>query len=220
MWSLEDINRMNAEKPVITKAWHFLAADRKLRYDDNRVVVDGETLLVLDNSIPISLCEYGMHASVKVSDALRYAPGATLCLVEVEGAIIGDDKIVGVSRRSVWSVDGKTLLPYIVQYAAWCAERAKYHAAAARAATDATAARAAASTAARAAANAANVATADADAWAAADAATAAAWAAARAAIAADADATAAARADAAAAELELHEQWWLNTLVTLGAPL
>ena len=75
-------------------AWHFLKADRKLRYYDGREVVDGEELEmkpVRSNSHdggqitePI-LCVSGMHASVKLRDALQYAPGLVLCRVDVTG---------------------------------------------------------------------------------------------------------------------------------------
>ena len=79
-------------------AWHFLPVDKKLRYGDEREVKVGETLGI-PNRIPPKLCRYGMHASVKLFDALQYAPGPILCRVLVTGkTTVGRDKIAGLSR--------------------------------------------------------------------------------------------------------------------------
>ncbi len=191
------------------KAFHFLPADRRLRYGDGRKVRDGETLSYI-NAAPPKLCERGMHASVRCQDALGYAPGAVLCVVDVTGDVTeGDDKIVGRHRKVLWSAGEAVILPLIVEYARWCAERAKGYAyanaasdaAATWAATWAADADAAAFDATWATANAVYV-----------DAAAASAtWAAANAAAAAVA---------AAAAEREAQEAWWTEKLIALGAPL
>jgi hypothetical protein len=124
-------------------AWYFCGSDRKLRYGDGRAIVDGETLTV--DCEPI-LCQQGLHASIKLRDALAYAPGLVLCRVEVGDFVVGKDKLAGKSRRVVWSIGGLDMRKVIVEYANWCAARAKGHANAyaADAAADAYAANAAA----------------------------------------------------------------------------
>lgn len=86
------------------KAWHFLPADRCLRYEDRRKVVDGESLEMAPNqTYPVpTLCESGMHASIKLLDALSHAPGLVLCRVAVSGDVVeGSDKITGRHRRNL-----------------------------------------------------------------------------------------------------------------------
>jgi hypothetical protein len=63
----------------------------------------GQTLTVTGTPI---LCEHGLHASVRVLDALRYAPTHTrLCRVRVGGeVVIGSDKIAGTRRTVVWAL--------------------------------------------------------------------------------------------------------------------
>ena len=67
-----------ADKKIL--AWHFTKADKRLRYNDNREVILGETLSV--TSIP-ELCYAGLHASEKLVDAVSNAPGFILWRVEV-----------------------------------------------------------------------------------------------------------------------------------------
>ena len=111
--------------------WHFVRSGRTLRYNDSRKVLDGETLYVLDTHRPIALCEYGMHASPTILDALRYAPGSTLCRVSVLYVQATEqDKFVGTARTCHETHDVREQL---VAFAQWCAERA-YAAYAARAA--------------------------------------------------------------------------------------
>lgn len=62
----------------------------------------------------IELCESGLHASIHPSDALKYAPGNLLHLVEVRGDIQPYDhdhnKIVARERRIIKSIDAEKLL--------------------------------------------------------------------------------------------------------------
>lgn len=110
------------------KAWHWLRNDRRLGYGDGREVIDGETLSI-SPEIPPVCCEYGMHGSVKIVDALKYAPGSILCRVEISGDINGQpDKIVGRSRKVLWSITAKQGLELLVAFANECAKRAKEHA--------------------------------------------------------------------------------------------
>ena len=100
------------------KGWHFLRKDRQLRYGDNRIVEAGETYSVPDDR-PLELCEYGLHASRRLTDALGYAPGSIICRVQLIGKRIdGDDKSVAYRRRVDWMFDATDVL---CQFARRCA---------------------------------------------------------------------------------------------------
>jgi hypothetical protein len=59
----------------------------------------------------LQMCSWGLHASKHVADALKYAPGATLCLVELGGLILeGDDKVCAERRRIIARFDATELL--------------------------------------------------------------------------------------------------------------
>ena len=88
-------------------AWHFTGP--KLR-DGSPLPKPGKWLTF---SGPLVMCESGLHASRQPSDALRYAPGNTLHLVEVGGKIIeGSDKLVCSRRKIIVSMDAEPLLRY------------------------------------------------------------------------------------------------------------
>ena len=82
----------------------------KLR-DGRPIPADGEWMV---HEGPLEPCVSGLHASEHPFDALRYAPGATLCRVELEGDLVshGDpvDKWVGRRRRIIARIDATTLL--------------------------------------------------------------------------------------------------------------
>src|SRR5471032_738558 len=89
-----------------TRAYHFLAGD-KLR-DGTTAPTDGTWLEYHGDLV---MCNRGLHASLHVADALKYAPGATLCLVDLDGQILtGDDKLVASRRRIVARFDATQLL--------------------------------------------------------------------------------------------------------------
>jgi hypothetical protein len=91
-------------------AWHFVG-DR-LRNGDP-VPKDGVLLRI---EPPIEMCKRGLHASRRPFDALQYAPGNTLCLVEVGGEIIeGDDKLVCTERKIIVRMDAEPLLRYFAR---------------------------------------------------------------------------------------------------------
>ena len=97
--------------------WHFLPADRRLQYSDGRRVVKGRILRV-DESRPLELCDYGLHASPTVTDALHYAPGPILCRVELIGPRLdGDDKSCAYARRVLAWADASSMLRL---WACWC----------------------------------------------------------------------------------------------------
>ena len=95
------------------KAWHFvnetLRDGRPLPPDGEWLVHDGELIM----------CGSGLHASVRLIDALKYAPGSTICRVEVDGQIIkDDDKLVATRRKTLWRIDGEQVMS---AFARWCA---------------------------------------------------------------------------------------------------
>lgn len=95
-------------------AWHFVATDRKLR--DGTTVAAGYTYEVQP---PISLCQWGLHASVRPIDALNYALVPVACRVRMRGTIIhGEDKLVATRRDvlSCWDASRELRLS-----AVWCA---------------------------------------------------------------------------------------------------
>lgn len=89
-------------------AWHFLSDDKRLGNGDGRLVEVGATLECKGDPI---LCDNGMHGSVRLIDALRYASGPIVCRVEIEGDVIeGDDKLCGRRRTVLWMLDATRLL--------------------------------------------------------------------------------------------------------------
>ncbi len=101
------------------KAWHFAADNRKLGYGDNRLVETGRTYKAKGE---ISMCQNGMHGSIRIIDALKYAHGSIICRVDITGdVIVGDDNIVGRSRKVLWTLDATNILH---EFACRCAEDA------------------------------------------------------------------------------------------------
>jgi hypothetical protein len=88
------------------RAWHWVQSDRTLR--DERPLVIGETVR---HDGPLVICRSGLHASERIFDALRYAPGPVICRVECDG--IGErhsDKFVCSERTALWAVDAEQIL--------------------------------------------------------------------------------------------------------------
>jgi len=87
------------------RAWHFVGP--KLR-DGRPVPADGEWLI---HDGPVEMCKMGLHASKRIIDALRYAPGHTICRVECDDVVAEqNDKLVCRKRMILWRVDGEELL--------------------------------------------------------------------------------------------------------------
>jgi len=100
-------------------AWHFLAEDKRLGYGDGRLVEAGQTLECEGKPV---LCDNGMHGSVRLIDALRYANGPIVCRVEIEGDVIeGKNKLCGRRRTVLWMLDATDILH---EFACQCAEDA------------------------------------------------------------------------------------------------
>ena len=178
------------------KAWHFAQENRRLGYNDGRLIRKGQWLV---HRGPLVMCESGLHASKRIIDALKYASGSVICRVELGGEIVhGEDKSVAERRQCLWYIDGTDLLRKFARMCAldvihlWDAPDIVIQYLRSGDETIRAAARAAA----RATAGATARATAWAAAGAAAEAAGAAAWAAARATAWATARATARAKRD------------------------
>jgi len=93
-------------------AWHFCGP--KLR-DGSPIPKDGEWL---EYKGVLKMCESGLHWSRQPFDALRYAPGATLCLVEVGGDVVepeGGDKGISTKRKIITRMDATELLRYFAR---------------------------------------------------------------------------------------------------------
>lgn len=93
-------------------AWHFVG--NTLR-DGHSVPPDG---VWLEHEGPIEICKSGLHFSRHPFDALQYAPGNTLCLVEIGGAIIEprwEDKGVCSRRKIIKRGDMAELMRYFAR---------------------------------------------------------------------------------------------------------
>ena len=86
--------------------WHFTG--NKLRNGDPIPPI-GEWIAVQGKLVP---CEWGLHASKHPFDALSFAPGPILHLVELGGEIIAHntDKVVSRKRKIIASFDITDLL--------------------------------------------------------------------------------------------------------------
>jgi hypothetical protein len=98
------------------RAWHFVGDTLR---DGRPVPEDGVKLVHTSRVIP---CQEGLHASAHPMDALTYAPGNTLCLVECGGQIIehGDpvDKIACSERTIIVRMDAEPLLREFARHCA------------------------------------------------------------------------------------------------------
>ncbi len=82
--------------------WWFCAPNADgtilLPHGDGREVRVGETLIVTGPIVP---CSSGLHASSRAIDALKYAPGSTVCRVRLSGTIIQEGDKLAASERKV-----------------------------------------------------------------------------------------------------------------------
>jgi hypothetical protein len=87
------------------KGYHFCGDTLR---DGRPIPPDGEWLV---HNGTVTICESGLHASAHPFDALRYAPGPILCLVECEDIVeTQDDKFVCRRRMIVARFDATELL--------------------------------------------------------------------------------------------------------------
>ena len=91
-------------------AYHFCGSTLR---DGSPIPKDGEKLIFHGQP---KLCQQGLHASIEPFDALRYAPGATLCQVECGGIILQQsDKLVCTERIIIKRIDATVLLWYFAR---------------------------------------------------------------------------------------------------------
>ena len=101
--------------------WHFTRGD-KLR--DGRPIPPVGEVLVHEGSL--ELCLRGLHCSVRLIDALMYAPGATLHQVSFGGDVFwGVDKLVSSKRTILRTLPQTETMSVLVKFAQWCAHRAE-----------------------------------------------------------------------------------------------
>lgn len=87
------------------KAYHFVGETLR---DGRPVPADG---VWLEHDGPCVMCKSGLHASLDPFDALKYAPGNILCLVDVEDIANQDkNKLVCRRRKIIRRVDATDLL--------------------------------------------------------------------------------------------------------------
>ena len=92
------------------KAWHF--TDDTLR-DGSPLPRKGRWLTY---SGEVKMCVSGLHASREPFDALQYAPGARLHLVELADVVDQQsDKVVARKRKIIASIDATELLRYFAR---------------------------------------------------------------------------------------------------------
>ena len=99
-------------------AWHFTCGN--VLRDDRPLLAAGVPLRHPDH-LPLKLCQQGLHASLQPFDALYYAPGETLHLVQCaagSGEILHDPdgtKLVTRERTIVASMDATPLLRHFAR---------------------------------------------------------------------------------------------------------
>ena len=97
-------------KSKTVRAWHFVGDTLR---DGSPIPADG---VWLEYKGALKMCESGLHASRHPFDAMKYAPGNTLCIVECSGEIIEDtDKLVCSRRRIIERMDATEMLRYFAR---------------------------------------------------------------------------------------------------------
>jgi hypothetical protein len=87
--------------------WHFVANNRELAHS-GEPLEPGRTYRV---EPPIVPCQHGLHGSLRLIDALTYAPGAILTRCEYGGQIVHEkDKFAAETRRVLWIGDVTNIL--------------------------------------------------------------------------------------------------------------
>ena len=86
-------------------AWHFTG----LTLRDGRPLPAAGERLTHDGAL--SLCNAGLHASIRATHALEYAPGPIVHRVRCGGEMLhGSDKLVCRERTIIWSIDAGKIL--------------------------------------------------------------------------------------------------------------
>jgi cell division septum initiation protein DivIVA len=98
------------------ECWHFASADRRLGYEDGRLIEVGAIHKV---DVTPKCCVAGLHGSIRAIDALDYAAGPIISRVRIWGLINKkNDKLCGQAREYL-AVDDAT--EELFGFARWCA---------------------------------------------------------------------------------------------------
>ena len=90
--------------------WHFVGATLR---DGRPIPPDGEWLIHHGHA---KMCEAGLHLGITPCDALEYAPGETLCLVEYADEVDREGgKILCRRRRIIARMDATEVLWYFAR---------------------------------------------------------------------------------------------------------
>ena len=112
-WPLDRLWAGDEGVSDMTLAWHF--ADTQMR-DGTPLGAPGEIEI---HHGPLVMYVSGLHASERLLDALRYAPGSLLRRVRLGGEILRDnDKMVASRREVLWECD---MTPALRLFARRCA---------------------------------------------------------------------------------------------------
>ena len=91
------------------KTYYWFSKKNTLPHGDGRRIKVGRTHKVDPDLLHI--CHYGLHASAKPLDALKYAPGNVLWGVKLGGRIIEQtDKACASERTYLWRMDATDVL--------------------------------------------------------------------------------------------------------------
>ena len=88
--------------------YYFASKDRQLRHGDHRCIEEGLTHTVEPS---LDQCDHALHAHRRAIDALRYAHGPLICIVELGGETLhGDRRLVATKRTYLKVIDGEVLI--------------------------------------------------------------------------------------------------------------
>lgn len=100
-----------AKRTKSVLAWYIAEEDLMLPNGDNRKIVVGKTLSV---DGPVKLCVNGLHASVRLYDALGHRDSGWICRVRLSGkTLFGLGKLCAENRETLWMVHTKDALRFV-----------------------------------------------------------------------------------------------------------
>ena len=121
--SKDDFPRPVGVLTPMTPGWHFCAMK-----DGSPVLRDGTPLEIgrtYEHPDPV-MCKQGLHDSVRVIDALRYAPGPFLCRTASSADVDDEHKRCSRFRRALVGVDVSSVLHEFSARIAFCALLAEH----------------------------------------------------------------------------------------------
>ena len=113
---------LNRRNKTGVLAFHFIAGDKTLRYQDKIKVEVGQTLEVTGTLEP---CTWGLHGCTKPNDCINYLPKSEtlyVCLVRLHGNILSENDKIVASRRTVFAM--ANIGNVFKLWGIWCAGQA------------------------------------------------------------------------------------------------